>query len=178
MPKFNLIFHDSNKKYLFSKHQNKAEFRNLDDIVVIRSDFPGLRTFAILNDLYSLNNLSGLKALDSLISSKKLLILMVRSSLPPKWSKPVPFSGMDHQKSIFYWYLVLFSFGGCWGQPMLLFWKLVDETQMSHPPEPTRHHKSSKSLIFLPSKPFSFVHFNMINPVLSNREKSSITEQF
>ena len=48
MPKFNLIFHDSNKKYLFSKHQNKAEFRNLDDSAVISSDFPGLRTFAAL----------------------------------------------------------------------------------------------------------------------------------
>ena len=25
-----------------------------------------------------------------------------------------------------------FSVGGCWGQPILLFWKLVDETQMSY----------------------------------------------
>jgi hypothetical protein len=46
VPKFNLIFHDSNKTYLFSKHQNKAEFKNLDDSAVISSDFPGLRTFA------------------------------------------------------------------------------------------------------------------------------------
>ena len=44
----NLIFHDSNKKYVFSKHQSKAEFRNLDDSAVISSDFPGLRTFAAL----------------------------------------------------------------------------------------------------------------------------------
>ena len=33
-----------------------------------------------------------------------------------------------------------FSVRGCWGQPMLLFWELVDETQMSTPPEPTRDH--------------------------------------
>jgi hypothetical protein len=46
VPKFSLIFHDSNKKYLFSKHQNKAEFRNLDDSAIISSDIPGLRTFA------------------------------------------------------------------------------------------------------------------------------------
>jgi hypothetical protein len=46
VPKFNLTFHDSNKKYLFSKCPNKAEFRNLDDSAVISSDFPGLRTFA------------------------------------------------------------------------------------------------------------------------------------
>ena len=50
------------KKCLFSKHQNKAEFRNLDDSAVISSDFPGLRTFAVcsLKDIYSINNLSGL----------------------------------------------------------------------------------------------------------------------
>jgi hypothetical protein len=46
VPKFNVIFHDSNKKNLFSKHQNKVEFRNLDDSAVIGNDFPGLRTFA------------------------------------------------------------------------------------------------------------------------------------
>ena len=40
-----------------------------------------------------------------------------------------------------------FPFGGCWGQSMLLFWKLVDETQISKPPEPTRHHNSIKLLI-------------------------------
>jgi hypothetical protein len=46
LPKFNLIFNDSNKKYLFPKHQNKAKSRNLDDSAVISSDFPGFRTFA------------------------------------------------------------------------------------------------------------------------------------
>ena len=34
------------QKKLFSKHQNKAKSRNLDDSAVISSDFPGLRTFA------------------------------------------------------------------------------------------------------------------------------------
>jgi hypothetical protein len=46
LPKFNLIFHDSNKKCLFLKDQNRAKSRNLDDSAVISSDFPGLRTFA------------------------------------------------------------------------------------------------------------------------------------
>ena len=36
---------------------------------------------------------------------KRILILMVRSSLTPKWSKPVPLCGMDHQKSRFLLYL-------------------------------------------------------------------------
>jgi hypothetical protein len=41
-----MIFHDSTKKYLISKHQNKAEFKNLDDRKVISTDFPGLETSA------------------------------------------------------------------------------------------------------------------------------------
>ena len=44
--KFNLIFHDSTPKNIFSKHQNKAEFKNLDDYEVPSYDFPGLRISA------------------------------------------------------------------------------------------------------------------------------------
>jgi hypothetical protein len=33
-------------KNIFSKHQNKAKFKNLDDSEVPSSDFPGLRTSA------------------------------------------------------------------------------------------------------------------------------------
>ena len=37
------------------------------------------------------------------------------------------------------WKLMLnfstFSVGGCWGQSLLLFWKLIDETQMPKPQE-------------------------------------------
>jgi len=32
------------QKNIFSKHQNKAEFKNLDDSEVPSCDFPGLRT--------------------------------------------------------------------------------------------------------------------------------------
>ena len=42
--KFNLRFHDSTSPKYFSKHQNKAEFKNLDDSEVPSCDFPGLRT--------------------------------------------------------------------------------------------------------------------------------------
>ena len=44
--KFKMIFHDSTKKYFFSKHQNKAELKNPDDSEVHSSDFPGLGTSA------------------------------------------------------------------------------------------------------------------------------------
>ena len=42
---------------------------------------------------------------------------------------------------------------------MLLFWKLIEETQMSKTPEASRHH---------PSEPFSFHHFNVRR---TNREQ-------
>ena len=34
------------KKISFSKHQCRAEFKNLDDSEVLNSDFPGLKTSA------------------------------------------------------------------------------------------------------------------------------------
>ena len=40
--KFNLIFHDSIPKNFFLKHQNKAEFKNLDDSEVPSCDFQAL----------------------------------------------------------------------------------------------------------------------------------------
>ena len=42
--KFNMIF--QHKKKLFSKHENKAEFKCLDDSDVLSSNFPGLKTSA------------------------------------------------------------------------------------------------------------------------------------
>jgi hypothetical protein len=35
------------KNVLFSKHQNKAGFKNLDDLLDISRDFLGLRIFAV-----------------------------------------------------------------------------------------------------------------------------------
>ena len=42
-----MIFHDSSAKKVFSKHQNKDEFNNLDDSEVLSSDFAGLKTSAV-----------------------------------------------------------------------------------------------------------------------------------
>ena len=67
----------------------------------ILSDFPGIKNLNSLNDLNSLNNLCGLNDLYSLISSKKLLFLMVGYPLPTKSPILVFFCGMDHQKSKF-----------------------------------------------------------------------------
>ena len=60
---------------------------------------------------------------------------MVGSSLAPKLPIMVPFDRMDHQKSYFSLISDILSVRGCWGQPVLLFLKLVDKTQMLWPPE-------------------------------------------
>ena len=140
------------KNFFFSNYQYKAEFKNLDDSEVFSSDFSSLRNLCSHIDLIGLCNLSGLNSLYSHISSKNFLILMVQSSLAPKWPIWIPLCGMDHEKSTFLLISEALSLRGCWGQPVLLFWKLVDKTQMSKPPEATRHHKSRKLLILLPHR--------------------------
>ena len=52
-----------NQNIFFSKHQNKAEFKNLEDPEVFRSDFPDLRNHISLIDLISLSSLTGLNSL-------------------------------------------------------------------------------------------------------------------
>ena len=47
------------------------------------------------------------------------------------WKKKEKKNWQNHENPI------EFSFGGWWGQPMSLFWKLVDETQMAAPLEYT-----------------------------------------
>ena len=44
----------------------------------------------------------------------------------------------------------IFSVGGCWGQPISIFWKLADETQMGNPRYHAARDISSKFSIFLP----------------------------
>ena len=60
-----------------------------------------------------------------------------------------------------------FSAGGCWGQPMLLFWKLGQETQMSTPPEATRHHISTQLLVLLHLRAIYFSTFQYETPCSS-----------
>ena len=97
-------FHDSVKKVLFSKHQNKwykSSDYSLQEPGWLSSDFPGLTNLCSLIDLSGLCSLTGLNSLYSPISSKNFLVLMVWSSLVPKLPKLVIFCRMDHQKSNF-----------------------------------------------------------------------------
>ena len=70
-------------------------------------------------------------------TSKNFLVLVIWTFLAPKWPILVLFCEMDHQKSNFSLIFGTLSVGGCWGQPMLLFWKLVVKTQMPHTQEYT-----------------------------------------
>ena len=60
-----------------------------------------------------------------------------------------------------------FSVRGCWGQPMLLFWKLVDETQMGNPHDHAVKDISSKFSIFLPLRAISKKPYHYETPCSS-----------
>ena len=81
---------------------------------------------------------------------------MVWSPLAPKYPILIICCGMDHQKSNFSLVSDALSVGGCWGQRMLLFWKLVDETQMSNPCDHAVRDIPSKLSIFLPLRAIYF----------------------
>ena len=59
---------------------------------------------------------------------------------------------------------------GCWGQQMLLFWELVDKTQMSKPLEHTRHHDSRQLSILLPLRAIYFSTFQYETPCMMSFE--------
>ena len=91
---------------------------------------------------------------------------MVGSFLATKWPILIRFCWIVHQKSKFSLISDTSSVGGCWGQPILFFWKLVDETQMVKPPEPTIHHNSKKYLILLPLRAIYFRSFHYETPCI------------
>ena len=74
---------------------------------------------------------------------------MVWSSITPKWPIVVIFCGMDHQKSKLFTDIWYHFCQGCWGQCMLVFWKLVDETQISKPQKYTNTFKQTLTCLFL-----------------------------
>ena len=89
--------------------------------------------------------------------------------LSPKWPMMVPFCGVDHQKSNFSLISDTFSVGGCWGQPMLLFWKLDNETQMSNPFDHAARDIPSKFSIFLPLRAIYFRSYQYETPCRINQ---------
>ena len=144
------------RKKFFPKHQNIAilliKLLNLRTWMTLMTSlvlFPDLKNLWSLIDLGSLCNLNGLNSLYSSIPSKIILILMVWSSMAPKWPIIVIFFGMGHQKSNFSLIYGALSDGGCWGQPLLFFQNLVDETQMPKPQKYTNTFILNKKLFLV-----------------------------
>ena len=91
---------------------------------------------------------------------------MVESFLAPKRPILIPFCGMDHQKSSFSLISDTLSVGGCWGQPVLLFWKMVHQTQMGNPPDHAASDIISKFSIFLPPRAIYFRSYHYETPCM------------
>ena len=106
--KFNMIFHDSNKKKIFSKHQNKAEFKNLDDSLDLNSDFPGLRTSTV-----SMTSTASMTSVASMTSTAS-----IHQKFHWSWWLDHPRHPNDQYQSlfvewiikspVFHWYLIHF----------------------------------------------------------------------
>ena len=148
--KFNMIFHDSSKIILFSKHQNKAEFKDLDDSLGLRSDFPGLRTSAV-----SMTSTASMTSVASMTSTAS-----IHQNTYWSWCLDHSWHPNDQCQSLFvewiikiqffHLYLIPFSWRLCWGRQILLFHKMITVTQISNPPEPAMDHDSLKLMILLP----------------------------
>ena len=118
---------------------------------VISSDFPGLRTFAA--STISTASTTSVASMTSTASFHQ------KNTDPDVWIIPsiqmiktTPFFWNGSSKIHFLLISDTLSAGGCWGQQMLIFWRLVDETQISISPEVTRHHNSTKLLILHPHR--------------------------
>ena len=154
--KFNMIFHDSAKINFVSKHQNKAEFKNMDNSEVLCSNFSGLKS---LQPHWSHQPHQLLQPHWPHQPIQPYFIKELPDSdgwmIPgTKMAKTGPFLLNGSSKSNFFTDFSNFSVGGFWGQPMLLFWKWIDDTQISKPPEATGHHNSQTNID--PSTPQSW----------------------
>ena len=91
-----------------------------------------------------------IEAADVLRTGKSLL----RTSKLSRSLNPALFWCFEKEKFwVESWNIILnfstFSVGDCWSQLMLLFWKQLEKTQMSKPPQATRHPNVEKILILL-----------------------------
>ena len=84
-----------------------------------------------------------------------------------KMTNTGPFLWNGSSKIILFTDFSTFSVGGCWGQPMLLFWKLIHKTQMSNPPEAASYRiNPTKLLNLLPLRAIFFYSFHYETPCI------------
>ena len=94
------------QKKIFSKHQNEAEFKNLDDSLDLSNDFPGLRTSAV-----SMTSTASMTSVASMTSTAS-----IHQKICWSWWLDHPWHPNDQYQSlfvewilkilIFYWYLI------------------------------------------------------------------------
>ena len=91
---------------------------------------------------------------------------MVWLSLAPKWPIWIPFCGMDHEKSTFYWYLRPFLSEAVEASLCYFFenWLMKHKSPNLLKPLGTIIHQNSQ--FYYPSELFSFHHFNVRHPVI------------
>ena len=162
--KFNMIFHDSSKIILFSKHQNKAEFKDLDDSLGLRSDFLGLRTSAV-----SMTSTASMTSVASMTSTAS-----IHQNTYWSWCLDHSWHPNDQCQSLFvewiikiqffHLYLIPFSWRLCWGRQILLFHKMIIVTQISNPPESAMDLDLLKLRILLPFIAIYFRSFRYETP--------------
>jgi hypothetical protein len=75
-----MIFYNSIKKIFFSKNQNKAKFKILDDSEVISSEFPGLKTSAV--------SMASTASTTSLASMTSTTSFHEKNNAPDSWILP------------------------------------------------------------------------------------------
>ena len=90
---------------------------------------------------------------------------MVGSSLAPKWSKLVPFSGMNHQKSIFYWYLKPLLSEAVEARWYYFFENWLIKLKCPNLLNTLGTMIQENYWSFYPSEPFTLARFNMRHPV-------------
>ena len=124
---FNMIFHDSTPKKLFSRHKNKAESNCQYDSEVLSSGFSGLKTSAASMTSAALT--ASMASMTSTASFYQKITdpddLIIPST---KVTHTSPFFWNESSKIQFFTDIWYSSWRGCWGQPMSFFWKLVDKT--------------------------------------------------
>ena len=150
---------------IFSKHQNKAEFKNLDDSEVASCDFPGLRT--------------SVASMTSTASTTSVASMTSTASFHQKnywfWWLDQPWHQYDQywplfmewtiKNPIFYWYLIPFLLEAVAVSQCYLFENWLMKLKFPNLLKPLGTLIQQNYWSFNPLEPFYFIHFNMIHPV-------------
>ena len=150
------------QKNIFSKHQNKAEFKSLDDSEVPSFDFPGLRT-----------------SVASMTSTASMSSMTSTASFHHKnywfWWLDYPWHQYDQywplgmewiiKNPIFHWYLLPFLLEAVEASPSYFFQNWLMKLKCPNLLKPLSTIFQENYQPFCPSEPFRILRFQMRHPV-------------